>query len=282
MNRCHSDSPRFIIRPVSRREKAGFAEVAVETYGGGIWATWMDRDLSFAGRVVLSGTSKAAEGEYSTHLVLHREPILRMPTVAIHLDRTQNEKFHYNPETQQVPIIAMASKALNATLEDSSAIKFDDPLAITSHHHPILMHTIAKALTKSMGEEVQPSQIHDFELSLFDTQLSTIGGALNEFIFSSRLDNLFSTFCAVEGIIKSVEDKNWGSDGRISMIAIFDNEEIGSVSAYGAESNFIESILERCATAFKKEDENATEAYHRSMATSFMLSVDVAHSVHPS
>lgn len=230
---------RFIFL-LARREKGGFAQVGVETYGGGLFATWMDRDLGIAGRVILSGTSQAGEGGYSTHLLLHREPILRIPTIAIHLDRTQNDKFHYNSETAQVPIIALASKALNATLEDSSAITFNDPLAITSHHHPILMHTIAKALSKEMGEEVEPSQIHDFELSLFDCQLSTIGGALNEFVFSARLDNLFSSFCAVEGLIASVKEENWGGDGRISMIALFDNEEVGSVSAYGAESNFIE------------------------------------------
>lgn len=126
---------------------------------------------------MLSGAAGAAEGEFSTHLLLHREPILRMPTVAIHLDRTQNEKLYYNPETQQVPILALASSALNAPAEPQS-VSFADPLSITSHHHPILLHTIAKSLSASLGEHIVPTQIHDFELSLFDTQPSTIGGAL--------------------------------------------------------------------------------------------------------
>ncbi|KAM0748089.1 peptidase M18, aminopeptidase I [Meredithblackwellia eburnea MCA 4105] len=288
---CHTDSPRFIIKPVSRREKGGFAEVGVETYGGGIWATWLDRDLSVAGRVVLSGAAGAAPDQYSSHLLLHREPILRMPTVAIHLDRTQNEKLYYNPETQQVPILALASSALNATSPPSPnsvstksdpSISFADPLSITSHHHPILLHTISKSLSSSLGEEIQPSQIHDFELSLFDTQPSTIGGALNEFIFSPRLDNLFSSFAAVEGIIASVAAEGWGEDGRVSMIALFDNEEVGSVSAYGAESNFIQSVIERVAVGFKKDGEEATEAIQRSIARSFLLSCDMGHSLHPS
>lgn len=90
---CHTDSPRFIVKPVSRREKGGFAQVGVETYGGGLWATWMDRDLSVAGRVIV----ESKPDTFSTHLVQIREPILRMPTVAIHLERTQNDKFHYNP-----------------------------------------------------------------------------------------------------------------------------------------------------------------------------------------
>ncbi|KAL8286792.1 hypothetical protein RQP46_004320 [Phenoliferia psychrophenolica] len=274
---CHTDSPRFIIKPVSNREKAGFAEVGVETYGGGIWATWLDRDLSIAGRVVLSGAGGLAPDAFSSHLLLHRDPILRIPTVAIHLDRTQNEKMYYNPETQQVPILALASSALNAP-----KVAFDNPLDISSHHHPILMHTIAASLSKSLGEEVVPSQIHDFELSLFDTQLSTVGGALNEFIFSPRLDNLFSSFAAVEGLIASTSLPNWGSDGRLSMIALWDNEEVGSVSAYGAQSNFIEATIERVAVAVKKDGESATEAYQRSLAASFLLSCDMGHSVHPS
>ncbi|ORY85302.1 peptidase M18 [Leucosporidium creatinivorum] len=283
---CHTDSPRFIIKPVSRREKGGFAEVGVETYGGGIWATWLDRDLGIAGRVTLSGLKSASGSEYSSHLLLHRQPILRMPTIAIHLDRTQNEKLAYNPETQQVPILALASKELNKAFAEENKsnveVDFADPLAITSHHHPILMHTISQALTESLGETISPTQIHDFELSLFDVQPSTIGGALSEFIFSPRIDNLFSSYAAVSALAASVEKEDWGHDGRVAMIALWDNEEVGSVSAYGAESNFIESVLERVAVALKTEEESATEAYQRTLAKSFLLSTDMGHSLHPS
>lgn len=276
---CHTDSPRFIIKPVSKREKGGFAQVGVETYGGGIWATWLDRDLSIAGRVVVSGAAGAAEGSYSSHLVLNREPILRMPTIAIHLDRTQNEKLYYNPETQQVPILALASSALNEPFVSKQTPSTADPLSISAHHHPILLHTVAKSLSESLGEDIVPSQIHDFELSLFDTQLSTIGGALNEFIFSPRLDNLFSSFAAVTGLIAaSTESK---TDSRISLIALFDNEEVGSVSAYGAESNFIEATIERVSVGLMKEAGSATETYQRCLAKSFLLSCDMGHALHP-
>ncbi|KAI5478588.1 aspartyl aminopeptidase [Pseudohyphozyma bogoriensis] len=281
---CHTDSPRFIIKPVSRREKGGFAQVGVETYGGGLWATWMDRDLGVAGRVVLSGVGGAASDVFTTHLVIHREPILRMPTVAIHLDRTQNDSFKYNPETQQVPILALASSALNepfaSTPEGAKPDFASDPLDTTTFHHPILLHTIAQALTKELGEQVVPAQIHDFELSLFDVQPSTIGGALNEFIFSPRLDNLFSSYAAVEGLVNSVKT-GAPSDGRVSMIALFDNEEVGSVSAYGAESNFIEATIERVSVALKADGESATEAYQRTLASSYLLSTDMGHALHP-
>lgn len=240
-----------------------------------------------------------------------------MPTIAIHLDRTQNEKLAYNPETQQVPILALASKELNKAFAEENKsnveVDFADPLSITSHHHrelscvsldvrletsgrgsahrwrspptfhetpvliscsisiAILMHTISQALTESLGETISPTQIHDFELSLFDVQPATIGGALNEFIFSPRLDNLFSSYAAVSALAASVEKEDWGHDGRVAMIALWDNEEVGSVSAYGAESNFIESVLERVAVALKTEEESATEAYQRTLAKSFLL-----------
>lgn len=133
------------------------------------------------------------------------------------------------------------------------------------------MHTISQSLSESLGESVSPAQVHDFELSLFDVQPSTIGGALSEFIFSPRLDNLFSSFAAVSALCDSVASPEWGSDGRVAMIALWDNEEVGSVSAYGAESNFIESVLERVAVALKNEGESATEAYQRTLAKSFLL-----------
>ncbi|GAA5955250.1 hypothetical protein JCM3765_003258 [Sporobolomyces pararoseus] len=282
---AHTDSPRFIVKPVSKREKAGFAEVGVETYGGGIWATWLDRDLSIAGRVVVSGAKGAAKDSYSSHLVKIDKPILRMPTLAIHLDRTVNDKLAYNPETQMVPILALASKELNkAFVEEhnsSAEVSFAQPLDITSHHHPILLHLLAQNLSESIGESVAPTQIHDFELSLYDTSPATIGGALDEFIFSPRLDNLFSTYAAIEGLVASTLSQA-PSDGRVSMVAAFDNEEVGSVSAYGAESNFIETCIERVAVALRLDGESEAEAYQRTLASSFLLSSDVGHSVHPS
>lgn len=135
--------------------------------------------------MTLSGAKGASADTYTSHLVLVREPILRMPTIAIHLERTQNDKFFYNPETQQVPILALASKELNKTLlgdangsATAGEVSFAEPLDITSHHSPVLLHTVARQLSHELGEEVTPAQIHDFELSLFDVQPATIGGAL--------------------------------------------------------------------------------------------------------
>lgn len=188
---------------------------------------------------------------------------------------------YYNPETQQVAILALASKTLNAPAASGDEPSFAYPHITTSHHHPILLHAIADELSAETDTSVSPSQIVDFDLSLYDTQPACIGGALNEFIFAPRCDNLFSSFCAVEGIIAATADASAEDDGRVKMIALWDHEEIGSVSACGAESNFVDSVIARIASAFKGKAESDAEAYGRTLARSFLLSCDMAHGFHP-
>ena len=146
--------------------------------------------------------------------------------------------------------------------------------------------------------------VHSTEMVMFGLLTLASGKrSQNEFIFSPRVDNLFSSFAAVQALVASSQSSA-PSDGRVSMIALFDNEEVGSVSAYGAESNFIESVFERVAVALKDENESEAEAFQRTMASSFLLSyvsrlealhrhldesdagltcyrTDVGHSVHP-
>ena len=86
----HLDSPCLKIRPVSKKSKAGYLQVGVELYGGGIWHSWFDRDLSIAGRVIVRG-EKGEEG-YISRLVKIDRPLLRIPTLAIHLERGVNDQ----------------------------------------------------------------------------------------------------------------------------------------------------------------------------------------------
>lgn len=119
----HLDSCALKLRPVSKKTKAGYLQVAVELYGGGIWASWFDRDLSIAGRVIVS-TPKSASGsaggvgsgdhEYTSKLVKIDRPLMRIPTLAIHLDRTINEAFKFNKETEFAPILGLVADAMNA------------------------------------------------------------------------------------------------------------------------------------------------------------------------
>ncbi|KAJ2010353.1 hypothetical protein GGI06_004975, partial [Coemansia sp. S85] len=167
--------------------------------------------------------------------------------------------------THLTPILATVAKALNGEGAGDKNIK--------SAHHPILLDRIAKELS------VEVSDIADFELCLYDTQKATIGGICNEFIYASRLDNLNSSYCAVEGLINSLNNESAAAeDSHVRMIALFDNEEVGSTSAYGANSALIESAIRRIQASCSN---GSATAFEESIANSFMISSDVTHAVHP-
>jgi len=277
---CHTDSPCFKIRPVSKQTKMGYLQVGVETYGGGIWPTWFDRDLGVAGRVIVKEDSS-----FVSHLVNIPRPILRFPTLAIHLERTQTDQLKCNLETQMVPILSMATEQLNETVKPTEASPpiSKSALSTQENHHPLLLNILAEALSEKLDTPVKESDIHDLELSLFDTSPSIVGGGMGEFIFSPRLDNLFSSFAAFEALAKSVEggpnSKGLEESGLIRTIALWDNEEIGSVSHQGAESNFLEAVLTRVSSAFTTHPSPALT--EQTLAASFLLSCDMGHALHP-
>jgi aspartyl aminopeptidase len=193
---AHTDSPCLKLKPVSKITKGGCLEVGVQTYGGGLWYTWFDRDLTVAGRVILK-EEKAGSVSYSHRLVRIEDPIMRIPTLAIHLDRNVNtEGFKPNTQTHLVPVLATAIKAeLNKTPAESGEHDEGKKCAETSSkskHHPLLMEIIANALG------CKPEEICDFELQACDTQPSILAGAAKEFIFSGRLDNLCMSFCSLK------------------------------------------------------------------------------------
>ncbi|OBZ76741.1 Aspartyl aminopeptidase [Grifola frondosa] len=243
----HIDSPNLRIRPVSKRSTAGYLQVGVETYGGGIWHSWLDRDLSLAGRIVLQNKN----GDFTSKLIRIDKPILRIPTIAIHLDRNVNESLKFNQETQFVPILGLIESQLSTPAAgDGQDEGASDELSVA------------------------PEEIHDFELHLYDTQPSVLGGINNEFIFSPRLDNQFSSFAAVEAISTFATAPSFATlEGNINCIALFNHEEIGSVSTSGAESSLVPSLLQRLSPT--------PAALAQSVARSFLISADMGHAIHP-
>ena len=293
----HTDSCTLRLKPVSKKTGSGFMQVGVETYGGGIWHTWFDRDLSIAGRAMV----KDGEGNYVQRLVKVERPILRIPTLAIHLDRSTS--FEPNKETELFPIAGLVEAELNRTregkeddektseLEKDEADKEFRPLKVLSdRHHPYVVEIIAD----HVGVEVE--DVVDFEMVLYDTQKSCLGGMNNELIFSARLDNLEMTYCAIEGLIESVSSPSALDDeSSIRLVTCFDHEEIGSTTAHGAASNLLPAVLRRLSVLpahhdslsdnsydkIREADLDIATAYEQTLSTSFLVSADMAHSIHP-
>lgn len=291
----HTDSCALRIKPVSKKQNDGFLQVGVETYGGGLWHTWFDRDLSIAGRAMV----KTGDGSMVQKLIKVDRPILRVPTLAIHLDR--QESFSFNKETQLFPIAGLvaaeldriggSSKTETAPPEEGATASFAPLKHVTERHHAHIVELIAQEAS------VEPSAVLDFEVILYDTQKSCLGGLNNELIFSARLDNLMMTFCAVEGMVESLKSSSaLTSDPTIRLISLFDHEEIGSQTSQGADSNLLPAVLRRLSAlpAFSSAagsddsydkvselDSAAATAYEQMLATSFLVSADMAHSVHP-
>ncbi|KAL9125017.1 MAG: hypothetical protein Q9217_005721 [Psora testacea] len=275
---AHTDSPCLAVKPVSKKQGEGFLQVGVQTYGGGLWHTWFDRDLSIAGRVMV----KTKEGEFSQRLVKIDRPILRIPSLAIHLDR--QETFAFNKESQLLPIAGLVAAELNRSGQsaegqqeprnDAEADSFSPFKAPSQRHHPYMVELIAREA------RVDSSDIVDFELVLYDTQKSCVGGINNELMFSPRLDNLCMSFCSTMGLVHSVSSQeSLENDSSIRLIALFDHEEIGSNTAQGADSNVLPSIIRRLSVL--GEDDTDSTSYEQSLASSFLVSADMAHSVNP-
>jgi len=238
---AHTDSPNLKLKPNPTYEKSGYLQLGVEVYGGVLLSTWTDRDLSLAGRIMLEGKKQP-----QSKLVRFDNALLRIPQLAIHLNRDVNEKgLILNKQIHLPPIISLTKKNTAKDL-------------------------IGKMISENL--KCRPADILSMELSLYDTQQGSIGGANGEFIFSGRLDNLASCHAA---LIALVESKN--KDPMTKAVAFYDNEEVGSNSAQGAGSPFLKNVLERLVCS----SENARETFFRSMANSFFISADMSHAVHP-
>jgi len=263
---AHSDSPCLRVKPKSALEKGGYLSVGVETYGGGLWYTWFDRDLSLAGRVIVA----RGDGTYESRLVKVSRPILRVPSLAIHLDRGVNDGFKVNLETSLPPILATAVRAkLEEVPYFSAPPEVKGTGGALTRHHSGLVRLLATEL------KCEPWAVHDFDLCLFDTQGSALGGLWEEFVFSPRLDNLCMTHSSLEGLIESCT-MGWSlsEESNVRVVASFNHEEVGSSSVTGAGGTLLHELIDRICPG-------APEVRAATLRKSFLISADMAHALHP-
>ncbi|KAI5667837.1 hypothetical protein M9H77_17690 [Catharanthus roseus] len=274
---AHTDSPCLKLKPVSKVSKGGYLEVGVQTYGGGLWHTWFDRDLTVAGRMIIRDI-KDGSASYLHRLVRIQEPIMRIPTLAIHLDRGVNsDGFKVNTHSHLVPVLATQIKAeLNKAAMENGSVDVGFPTEekkpCEKTHHSILLQLLATEIG------CQPDDICDFELQICDTQPSIVAGAMKEFIFSGRLDNLCMSFCSLKALIDATSSESSLEDEiGVRMVALFDHEEVGSNSAQGAGSPAMLDALSRITSCFSLDSNLLKKAIQRS----FLVSADMAHALHP-
>lgn len=288
---AHTDSPNLKLKPKTKRSSTGLIQLNVESYGGGLWHTWFDRDLSLAGRVIV----RDAEGSFAHRLVRIDRPLLRIPNLCIHLrSPDERESFKVNKEDHLIPILCdEVKKALtkdDGKEESKGKEDKEDDEEDEEGLEDVWKEAQEPTLLELLATELDCTQeeILDFELSLFDTQGAALSGFRSEYLVGSRIDNLASCFVAIEALIShghrqdNHDDTDDTADDAVSIVALFDHEEVGSGSYAGAGSNLIEESLNRISTVLASSDPvELLENRHAALAKSFIMSVDMAHAVHP-
>jgi aspartyl aminopeptidase len=234
---AHTDSPCLKVKPNPENRLNGYLNLGVEVYGGVLLNPWFDRDLSLAGRV----TYQAPDDTLHSVNINFQRAIGTIPSLAIHLDRQANTERKINPQTDIPPLLMQADETQT----------FDD-----------LLTTQIEAQYK--GIEIK--RVMTYELSFYDTNGAEFNGFNQEFIASARLDNLLSCYTAIKGLLEA--DAN-----LTSLVVCSDHEEVGSVSAEGADGSFLKDVISRMLP-------DAVDR-QRAISRSLLISTDNAHGVHP-
>ncbi|KAL3459835.1 glycosyl hydrolase family 71-domain-containing protein [Aspergillus heterothallicus] len=265
----HIDALTAKLKPVSKLpNKAGYAQLGVAPYAGGLGKTWWDRDLSIGGRVLVRD---ASSGKVESKLVKLDWPIARIPTLAEHFGAPSQGPF--NKETQMVPIIGVDNSDLFGSADD--AAKIEDEGIEQGTFAATQPSKLVKVISRELGI-TDYSSILNWELELYDSQPARIGGIDKDFIFAGRIDDKLCCYAAQEALIASSDDT---SQSSIKMVGYFDDEEIGSLLRQGARSNFMSSVIERITQSFATN--YGPDLLAQTVANSFLISSDVIHAVNP-
>jgi len=240
---AHTDSPCLKVKPTPELHSKGYFQLGVEVYGGALLNPWFDRDLSLAGRVVFRGEGD----EIKSALIDYRRPLATIPSLAIHLDREANKSRSINSQRHLPPVLMQVEAA-------------------TTDFRELLLEQLLAQYPDSSA-----TAIVDYELSFYDSQGAAIIGLAEDFIAGARLDNLLSCYIGLQAILSEAVQAQ--SRAHSTVLICNDHEEVGSMSAAGAQGPMLSSILRRIVA-----DETD---YSRAMASSMLISADNAHGIHP-
>ncbi len=281
---AHSDSPTFKVktRPETVAENC-YVRLNVEAYGGMILSTWLDRPLSVAGRVAV----RREDGGLDTRLVNLDKDLLVIPNLAVHMNREINKGYGYNPQTDMLPLMGLLSEkgpgtsAYQNAEEDLTSLpsqglsseekqeskRFLSAGEETSRQSPqgMLLREAARELGIALED------ILDSDLYLYVREKGRVIGRDGELLLSPRLDDLQCVYAGLEGFVSSMPEQ------YVNVLAVFDNEEVGSGTRQGADSTFLEDVLLRVQDSLGY----GPSAYRQLVADSFLISADNAHAVHP-
>jgi len=259
---AHTDSPNLRIKPQPDLARAGWQLLGVELYGGLLFNSWLDRDLGLSGRVAVRGRDGV-----ETRLVTINEPVLRVAQLAPHLDRAVNEGLVLNPQQHLTPLWGISTEPgdFRGYIGAAAGVDAADVLS-----------------WDVMAHDLQPSRRIGRDLDL---------------IAAPRLDNLATSYAAVQALIDVVGPHQVPSAGSgsaaasalasppgsasasrpIPVVVLFDHEEVGSQSERGAMSTLLPTVLERIVISAR----GGREELHRAVAGTVVASGDMAHATHP-
>ena len=240
---AHIDSPCFRIKPSPEIVTENVVRLNTEVYGGPILSTWFDRPLSIAGRVIVKG-----ENSFFPRTVKIKidEPLLTIPNLAIHQNREVNNGVKIDKQNDVLPVISL----INKNFEREGYLE--------------------RVILEKTG--IKKEDIIDFDLYLYATEKGCLLGANEEFMSSPKIDNLASVYTGLIGLLEAEENQD-----RINIFVAFDNEEIGSATKQGADSNYLLNTLERISLALGLSRGD----FLQMLESSYILSADAAHAAHP-
>jgi aspartyl aminopeptidase len=238
---AHTDSPNLRVKPQPDTGHAGLRQLGVEIYGGALVNSWLDRDLGVAGRVAV----RTADGPQIRLLRVHR-PVLRIPQLAPHLDHAlRSEGLKLDPQQHVVPFWSLGEPEPGM---------------------------FGRFLADELGVPARDILGHD--VMTYDLTGGTLAGLSGEFVSSARQDDLTCSHASVAALCAVAAEP---SGQHVSAAALFDHEEIGSLSHTGARGAWLGRLLERGVLARG----GTRDDFLRAVAQSVHVSADMAQATNP-